>query len=89
MHVGGGVRPREHALEAYAAACLKYVPNCWWWGGLFGHNGGVNEREASIGSGSGTQGGDLLVRCLRRGRKTDINLGEWEPHDSCAGPRRG
>lgn len=33
MHVGVSVRPREHALEADAAACLQYIPNCWGGGG--------------------------------------------------------
>lgn len=82
MHVGVSVRPREHALEADAAACLKYIPNCWGGGG-FGHNAGVSGPEASIGSGPGSQG-DLLVWGLQRGRGADI-----KPRDFCVNPCRG
>lgn len=36
---------------------LKHIPNCKW----FSHNTGVNEAEASIGGGSRSQVGNLLV----------------------------
>lgn len=48
-------------------------------GGRVGHNACVNEPEASIGSGSGSQVGDLLVCGLQRGRRDDINLGKQQP----------
>lgn len=58
-------------------------------GGGFGHNVGVNEPEMSIGSGSESQVGYLLVCGLRRGRRAHINLGEQQPHDFCVNPCRG
>lgn len=71
----------------YAWLCFKHIANCKW----FSHNTRVNEPEPSIGAGSGSQVGNLLVCISGEGSESVLILMNNSPVTVlvCITPCRG